>query len=106
MNHIPDFIRFYENVTIFFVQIGTHSASDITDGSLKFEEVSAITDASLSPDGTTLAITLEDGDIRFYQVYFHINEDEPRLLHQWTPHNKKSVTGLYFLDDHTKSAAG
>lgn len=88
------------------MQIGTHPASDITDGALKFDEVSAITDASLSPDGTTLAITLEDGDVRFYQVYFHINEDEPRLLHQWTPHNKKPVTGLYFLDDHTKSAAG
>lgn len=89
-----------------FIQIGTHHANDISEGSLKFEEVSAITDASLSPDGTTLAITYEDGDIRFYQVYFHINEDEPRLLHQWTPHDKKPVTGLYFLDDHTKSAAG
>ncbi|XP_031617309.1 enhancer of mRNA-decapping protein 4 homolog isoform X2 [Contarinia nasturtii] len=86
--------------------IGTHHANDITEGSLKFYEVSAITDASLSPDGTTLAITLEDGDIRFYQVYFHCNEDEPRLLHQWTPHEKKPVSGLFFLDDHTKSAAG
>ncbi|XP_055296288.1 enhancer of mRNA-decapping protein 4 homolog isoform X3 [Sitodiplosis mosellana] len=86
--------------------IGTHHANEITEGSLKFDEVSAITDASLSPDGTTLAITLEDGDIRFYQVYFHINEDEPRLLHQWTPHDKKPVNGLFFLDDHTKSAAG
>lgn len=91
---------------LFEWQIGTHSASELTEGSLKFHEVSAITDASLSPDGTTLAITLEDGYVRFYQVYFHINEDEPRLLHQWTPHNKKPVSGLYFLDDHTKSAAG
>lgn len=73
---------------------------------MKFDESSPITDASLSPDGTTLALTFEDGDIRFYQVYFHMNEDEPRLLHQWTPHDKRPVSSLFFLDDHTKSAAG
>lgn len=68
--------------------------------------MSPITGAILSPDGTTMAITFEDGDIRFYQVYFHINEDEPRLLHQWVPHGGRSVTGLFFLDDHSKFSIG
>lgn len=73
---------------------------------MRFEEESPITGTVLSPDGTTLAITFEDGEIRFYQVYFHINEDEPRLLHQWTPHGGRPVSGLFFLDDHSKCGAG
>lgn len=100
------FILQFKNNIFKCNQIGTHHATDIIEGSLKFDESSPITDASLSPDGTTLALTFEDGDIRFYQVYFHMNEDEPRLLHQWTPHDKRPVSSLFFLDDHTKSAAG
>lgn len=83
--------------------IGTHQAAAVVEGALKHEESSLITGATLSPDGTTIAITFEDGNIRFYQVYFHTSEEEsPRLLHQWVPHAGKPVSSLFFLDDYTK----
>lgn len=81
--------------------MGSHRAADIKEGALRHQESSLVTGATLSPDGTTIAITFEDGGIRFYQVYFHINEDTPRLLHQWIPHGGKPVSGLFFLDDYS-----
>lgn len=86
------------------LQIGTHKASDLSEGSQKQVEPSLVTGAVLSPDGTTLAVTFEDGNIRFYQMYFHASEEEsPRLLHQWTPYKEKPVTSLFFLDDYSKN---
>lgn len=82
--------------------IGARRANDITEGSLRHSENSPITGATLSPDGTTLAISFEDGNIRFYQVYFHSNDEAPRCLHQWVPHQGKPVSGLFFLDDHSE----
>lgn len=58
-------------------------ADFVKEGCVKYSENSAaITDAILSSDGTTLAISSEDGVMRFYQVYLHAGEN-PRCLHQW-----------------------
>lgn len=74
---------------------------------MKINGKSNITGATMSPDGTTMAVTYECGEIHFYQIYFQANNDEqPQILHQWQPHDGKPVTGLYFLDDHSKYGIG
>lgn len=40
--------------------------------------------------------------IRFYQVYFY--EPVLRCLHQWKPHNGKSISSFFFLDNLTSSS--
>lgn len=71
------------------------------DGTLSNSETTNITGASFSPDGTTLCVSADDGVIRFYQVYFHTNEPNPRCLHQWTPHGGKPISAFFFLDNLT-----
>ena len=69
-----------------------------------YENQSLITNATFSPDGTTLAISTEDGYIRFYQIYFH--EPRPRSLHKWRPHDGSTISSFFFLDDHTRPIPG
>ena len=87
-------------------QPGVHKAENISEGFLKSyeEEREMITHATFSPDGTTLAISTADGYIKFYQVYFH--EMIPRCLHIWSPHENKSISSFFFLDNHTQPIAG
>ncbi|KAJ6649871.1 Enhancer of mRNA-decapping protein 4 like [Pseudolycoriella hygida] len=81
--------------------IGQHLSKNVIEGSLKQTEVAVITGASFSPDGSTLGVCLKNGLIRFYQIYFHTNETNPRCLHKWIPHGGKAINNLFFLDDHT-----
>ncbi|XP_062546846.1 enhancer of mRNA-decapping protein 4 homolog isoform X2 [Armigeres subalbatus] len=84
---------------------GELSGSDISDGGFKFREtLPLITGAIFSADGTTLAISCEDGVIRFYQVYQHTNDNNPRCLHQWKPHEGKSISSFFFLDNYTEES--
>lgn len=81
---------------------GVHQANNISEGFVKcYEEDQAlITNATYSPDGTTLAISTSDGCIKFYQIYFH--ETQPRLLHTWSPHDGAPISSFFFLDNHTQ----
>ena len=47
------------------------------------------------------ALTLTDLKVSIsnYQVYMHGNE-APRCLHQWSPHDGKALSSLFFLDNH------
>lgn len=83
---------------------GTSLKANAIEGTLRHKESSIITGATLSPDGTTLSVSCEDGVIRFYQVYFHTNESTPRCLHQWIPHGGKTVNSFFFLDNHTQNS--
>lgn len=62
------------------------------------EHTEPIVDAAFSPDGTAIATTSLDGDIKFFQVYMQ-NGGKPRCLHQWQPHGGKPLSSLFFLDN-------
>lgn len=80
---------------------GTHKAQSIKEGCIKNSKTAhVITGATFSPDGTTLAISFDDGYIRFYQVYMHGGDSNPRCLHEWNPHDGKPISCLFFLDNH------
>ncbi|XP_037024595.1 enhancer of mRNA-decapping protein 4 homolog isoform X1 [Bradysia coprophila] len=81
--------------------IGQQLSKNVIEGSLKQKESAVITGATFSPDGSTLSVSCQNGVIRFYQIYFHTNEQNPRCLHKWIPHGGKSITSVFFLDDHT-----
>lgn len=85
---------------------GVHQAKNITEGLVRSyeEDREVITNATYSPDGTTLAISTADGFIRFYQIYFH--ETTPRCLHAWSPHDGAAISSFFFLDNHTQPIAG
>jgi hypothetical protein len=85
---------------------GVHQAKNISEGIVKsYEEDRAlITNATYSPDGTTLAISTADGFIKFYQIYFH--EATPRCLHAWSPHDGAAISSFFFLDNLTQPIAG
>ncbi|XP_050076513.1 enhancer of mRNA-decapping protein 4 homolog [Anopheles maculipalpis] len=79
-------------------------ASDIEEGGFKANDGDAtITGSVFSDDGTTLALSSSDGLIRFYQVYQHANDRSPRRLHLWKPHDGKSITSFFFLDNYTET---
>lgn len=81
---------------------GEISGKDISEGGFKFQDsLPLITGAIFSADGTTLAVSCEDGVIRFYQVYKHTNDGNPRCLHKWKPHGGKTITSFFFLDNYT-----
>lgn len=80
---------------------GSRLNAEMVEGTLTSRETAQITGASFSPDGTTLCVSGEDGVIRFYQVYFHTNEPQPRCLHQWTPHEGRPISSFFFLDNLT-----
>ncbi|KAL9922946.1 enhancer of mRNA-decapping protein 4 homolog isoform X1 [Glossina fuscipes] len=82
--------------------IGKIQEGDIRSGFIKHEDKAVIiTWVALSPDGSTLGVGSTDGVIRFYQVYIH--DKNPRCLHEWKPHNGKSVSSFFFLDNLTKN---
>lgn len=86
---------------------GTHQAANITEGLVRShdDDRGLITNATYSPDGTTLAISTVDGFVKFYQIYLH--ESTPRCLHStWSPHDGAAVTSFFFLDNHTQPNAG
>lgn len=84
---------------------GQYLVDFVKEGCVKYSENStAITDAILSSDGTTLAISSEDGVMRFYQVYLHAGE-KPRCLHEWKPHGGKPITCFFFLDNLTETSS-
>ncbi|XP_041986844.1 enhancer of mRNA-decapping protein 4-like [Aricia agestis] len=58
-----------------------------------------LTAAAFSPDGTALATAAMDGYVMFAQVYMN-NENSPRCLHKWQPHDGKPLSCLFFLDNH------
>ena len=79
---------------------GQHQATDVSIGKLVISDhTDAITDATFSPDGTALATASLDGQVKFFQVYMHGSES-PRCLHEWSPHEGKPVSSLFFLDNH------
>ncbi|XP_052894324.1 enhancer of mRNA-decapping protein 4 homolog isoform X1 [Anopheles moucheti] len=79
-------------------------ASDIDEGGFKANDGDAIITGSVfSDDGTTLALSSNDGLIRFYQVYQHANDRSPRRLHMWKPHDGKPITSFFFLDNYTET---
>uniref|UniRef100_A0A182NTU0 Uncharacterized protein n=1 Tax=Anopheles dirus TaxID=7168 RepID=A0A182NTU0_9DIPT len=79
-------------------------ASDIDGGGFKASDGDAIITGSVfSDDGTTLALSSNDGLIRFYQVYQHANDRSPRRLHLWKPHAGKPITSFFFLDNYTET---
>ncbi|XP_053691608.1 enhancer of mRNA-decapping protein 4 homolog isoform X2 [Sabethes cyaneus] len=85
---------------------GEIAGKDISEGGFKFRDsLPIITGAIFSADGTTLAISCDDGVIRFYQVYQHTNDSNPRCLHQWKPHGGKTISSFFFLDNYTEQAA-
>ena len=85
---------------------GVHQAKNISEGIVRSheEDRALITNATYSPDGTTLAISTADGFIKFYQIYFH--ETTPRCLHAWSPHDGAAISSFFFLDNLTQPIAG
>ncbi|KAL7302340.1 hypothetical protein TKK_0005001 [Trichogramma kaykai] len=61
-----------------------------------------IVEATFSPDGTALATASYDGDVKFFQVHMlgSSPQQPPKCLHQWTPHEGRPISSLFFLDDH------
>lgn len=73
------------------------------DGVLELvdEHSRPITDAMFAPDGTALATTSSSGEVKFFQVYmYEEKKTNPRCLHQWTPHDGRPVSSIFFLDNH------
>ncbi|KFB36315.1 hypothetical protein ZHAS_00003438 [Anopheles sinensis] len=80
------------------------TADKIKEGGFKSSNgEKTITGSVYSGDGTTLALSSKDGMIRFYQVYQHANNCEPRRLHQWQPHEGRPVSSFFFLDNYTET---
>ncbi|XP_021913253.1 enhancer of mRNA-decapping protein 4 isoform X2 [Zootermopsis nevadensis] len=80
--------------------VGPLQPETVEEGYLEIMEHTApIIDAAFAPDGTALATASLDGNVKFFQVYMH-NDNKPRCLHQWQPHDGKPLSSLFFLDNH------
>ncbi|XP_015110545.1 enhancer of mRNA-decapping protein 4 [Diachasma alloeum] len=65
-----------------------------------------IVEAILSPDGTAIATAGLDGEVKFFQVnLIGSTLETPSCLHMWQPHEGRSISSLYFLDDHKNCQA-
>lgn len=75
-------------------------------GFVRFEaHCDIITDVSIAPDGAVLCTASEDGYVRFWETS-GITEDRteiPKILHEWYPHDKSSVSCIKFLDNYQVS---
>lgn len=81
---------------------GSYDYAELTEGCVQHQESKAIiTAATFSPDGSTIAVGYDDGNVYFYQIYLYSKETAPRRLFNWKPHEQRPVTALVFLDDHT-----
>ncbi|CAF0952223.1 unnamed protein product [Rotaria sp. Silwood1] len=96
------------NVEVLNVDIASQSCisenmlnlNQIVNGRLTYEDNNGnVTCVCFSPDGTALGTGTDKGEIKF----FSINFDQPqmcRCLHLWIPHENRSISSLFFLDDH------
>lgn len=81
---------------------GSYEYAELSEGCVQHQESKAIiTAATFSPDGSTIAVGYDDGNVFFYQIYLYSKETAPRRLFNWKPHDQRPVTALLFLDDHT-----
>lgn len=86
---------------------GSYYLADLDKGILQFtENTQRITCATFSPDGTTLAVGNDNGNVYFYQIYLYLEDPMPRRLHQWTPHEAQPISSLIFLDNHAVDDGG
>lgn len=81
---------------------GEHKLEDLAEGIVKSyeDDRDLISHVCFSPDGTTLALSTNDGFIKFYQIYFHVIIS--RCLFNWNPQNGKKISSFFFLDDFTQ----
>ncbi|CAF0712129.1 unnamed protein product [Brachionus calyciflorus] len=100
--------------------------NDLPQGHLVIDTTKSgsVLTACFSPDGTALAIASSNGEVHFYKFSNPIqsevkksDEDNtesqedikypstPNCLKVWRPHEGKSISSLYFLDDHKNSSA-
>ena len=68
-----------------------------------YQHTGTIVEATFSPDGRALATASSDGEVKFFQVYLHgasCGQQPPRCLHQWSPHDDRPISSLFFLHYH------
>jgi enhancer of mRNA-decapping protein 4 len=77
------------------------TADEISTGHLILDEhKSTILSVSFSPDGSAVATSCLDGEVRFFKISFDPKATQSQCLKNWYPHEDRPVTSLYFLDDH------
>ena len=84
---------------------GPLTPADVEHGLMTIKEIGGdIVDAAFSPTGEAVAIAVNDGNVKFFQVYSH-EEGPPRCLKSWSPHGEGAqLSCLLWLDDHTSSS--
>ncbi|KAK2724842.1 enhancer of mRNA-decapping protein 4-like isoform X2 [Artemia franciscana] len=74
---------------------------DVGEGYCSLDFDGKCTSASFSPDGSALAVASTSGLVKFFEVRIKdINTSyQPKVLHQWTPHEGKPVSYIEFIDN-------